>query len=186
MIQACAYHSAMFVKPHQWPTPSESIAIYCVRKLLSCITHLQSLFKSIWIKMPAEKLGPVIISTVISSTTIFLDRKICTFRKTCFSNKYDLQHERQLKCATDSTWMRFYDVIMRPWKIKRYCIVQSLERKNPFTAHNHMLNANRAYILPAGRHPQLLLKYVIKTKGSKQKSKYWVCGSACNIHRQSF
>jgi len=32
----------MFVKPQQWPTPSESIAIYCVRKLVSCITHLQS------------------------------------------------------------------------------------------------------------------------------------------------
>jgi len=41
MIQACTYHSAMFVKPHQWPTPSESIAIYCVRKLVSCVTHLQ-------------------------------------------------------------------------------------------------------------------------------------------------
>jgi len=34
--------SAIFVKPQQWPTPSESIAIYCVRKLVSCITHLQS------------------------------------------------------------------------------------------------------------------------------------------------
>ena len=30
-VQACTYHSAMFVKPHQWPTPSESIAIYCDR-----------------------------------------------------------------------------------------------------------------------------------------------------------
>jgi len=42
MIRACTYHSAKFVKPQQWPTPSESIAIYCVRKLVSCITHLQS------------------------------------------------------------------------------------------------------------------------------------------------
>ena len=31
--------SAIFVKPQQWPTPSESIAIYCVRKLVSCITQ---------------------------------------------------------------------------------------------------------------------------------------------------
>ena len=51
MIQACTYHSAMFVKPQQWPTPSESIAIYCVRKLVSCITHLQSCAKvDIWNK----------------------------------------------------------------------------------------------------------------------------------------
>ena len=42
---ACTYHSAIFVKPHQWPTPTESIAIYCVRKLVSCITHLQSCAK---------------------------------------------------------------------------------------------------------------------------------------------
>ena len=35
---ACTYHSALFVKPQQWPTPSESIAIYCVRKLVSCYT----------------------------------------------------------------------------------------------------------------------------------------------------
>ena len=35
MIQACTCHSAIFVKPQQWPTPSESIAIYCVRKLVS-------------------------------------------------------------------------------------------------------------------------------------------------------
>ena len=43
---ACTYHSAIFVKWQQWPTPSESVAIYCVRKLVSCITHLQSLFES--------------------------------------------------------------------------------------------------------------------------------------------
>jgi len=43
--------SAIFVKPQQWPTPSESIAIYCVRKLVSCITHLQSCAKvNIWNK----------------------------------------------------------------------------------------------------------------------------------------
>jgi len=43
--------SAIFVKPQQWPTPSESIAIYCVRKLVSCITHLQSCAKvDIWNK----------------------------------------------------------------------------------------------------------------------------------------
>ena len=37
--------------PQQWPTPSESIAIYCVRKLVSCITHLQSCAKvDIWNK----------------------------------------------------------------------------------------------------------------------------------------
>jgi len=42
---------SMFVKPHQWPTPSESIAIYCVRKLVSCVTHLQSCAKVvIWNK----------------------------------------------------------------------------------------------------------------------------------------
>ena len=45
------YNSAMFLKPHQWPTPSESIAIYCVRKLDSCIAHLQSCSKfDIWKK----------------------------------------------------------------------------------------------------------------------------------------
>jgi len=44
-------NSAIFVKPQQWPTPSESIAIYCVRKLVSCITHLQSCAKvDIWNK----------------------------------------------------------------------------------------------------------------------------------------
>ena len=37
---ACTYHSALFVKPQQWPTPSESIAIYCVRKLVSCGFYL--------------------------------------------------------------------------------------------------------------------------------------------------
>ena len=48
---ACTYHSAIFVKPQQWPTPSESIAIYCVRKLVSWITHLQSCAKvDIWNK----------------------------------------------------------------------------------------------------------------------------------------
>jgi len=42
---------AIFVKPQQWPTPSESIAIYCVRKLVSCVTHLQSCAKvDIWNK----------------------------------------------------------------------------------------------------------------------------------------
>jgi len=42
---------AIFVKPQQWPTPSESIAIYCVRKLVSCVTHLQSCAKvNIWNK----------------------------------------------------------------------------------------------------------------------------------------
>jgi len=51
MIQACTYHSAIFVKPQQWPTPSESIAIYCVRKLVLCVTHLQSCTKvDIWNK----------------------------------------------------------------------------------------------------------------------------------------
>jgi len=45
------YHAAIFVKPQQWPTPSESIAIYCVRKLVSCIPHLQSCAKvDIWKK----------------------------------------------------------------------------------------------------------------------------------------
>ena len=42
MIQACTYHSAKFVKPHQRPTPSEPTAIHCVRKLVSCVTHPQS------------------------------------------------------------------------------------------------------------------------------------------------
>ena len=41
----------IFVKPQQWPAPSESIAIYCVRKLVSCVTHLQSCAKvDIWNK----------------------------------------------------------------------------------------------------------------------------------------
>ena len=44
-------HTTIFVKPQQWPTPSESIAIYCVRKLVSCVTHLQSCAKvDIWNK----------------------------------------------------------------------------------------------------------------------------------------
>jgi len=44
-------YEGIFVKPQQWPTPSESIAIYCVRKLVSCITHLQSCAKvDIWNK----------------------------------------------------------------------------------------------------------------------------------------
>jgi len=51
MIQACTYHSAIIAKPQQWPTPSESIANYCVRKLVSCVTHLQSCAKDdIWNK----------------------------------------------------------------------------------------------------------------------------------------
>ena len=45
----------MFVKPHQWPTPSESIAIYCVRKLVSCVTNLQSCAKKTHIFSPAQK-----------------------------------------------------------------------------------------------------------------------------------
>jgi len=39
MIQACTHHRAIIVKLQQWPTPSESIAIYCVRKLVSCVAH---------------------------------------------------------------------------------------------------------------------------------------------------
>jgi len=39
MIQAYTHHSAIIVKSQQWPTPSESIAIYCVRKPVSCVTH---------------------------------------------------------------------------------------------------------------------------------------------------
>jgi len=42
MIQACTYHSAIIVKSQQWPTPSESIAIYCMRKLVSCVLHIFS------------------------------------------------------------------------------------------------------------------------------------------------
>ena len=45
---ACTYRSAIFVKPQQWPTPSESIAIYCVRKLVSCVTHLRGTRQSTW------------------------------------------------------------------------------------------------------------------------------------------
>jgi len=42
---------AFFVKPQQWPTSTESIAIYCVRKLVSCVTHLQFCAKvDIWNK----------------------------------------------------------------------------------------------------------------------------------------
>ena len=40
-------YTAMFVTPHQWPTPSESIAIFCVRKLVSCVTHLSVLIQII-------------------------------------------------------------------------------------------------------------------------------------------
>jgi len=49
---------AMFVKPQQWPTPSELIAIYCVRKLVSCVTHLQSCAK-VGIKNKKKKLCTV-------------------------------------------------------------------------------------------------------------------------------
>jgi len=46
---ACVFE--IFVKSQQWPTPSESIAIYCVRKLVSWVTHLQSCAKvDIWNK----------------------------------------------------------------------------------------------------------------------------------------
>ena len=46
-----SHYYPTFAKPQQWPTPSESIAIYCVRKLVSCITHLQSCAKvDIWNK----------------------------------------------------------------------------------------------------------------------------------------
>ena len=45
------YNSAIIVKSQQWPPASESIAIYCVRKLVSCVTHLQSCAKvDIWNK----------------------------------------------------------------------------------------------------------------------------------------
>jgi len=40
--RALLENMAVIVKSQQWPTPSESIAIYCVRKLVSCVTHLQS------------------------------------------------------------------------------------------------------------------------------------------------
>jgi len=51
MIQACTYQSEIFVKPQLCPTPSESIGIYCVRKLVSCVTHHQSCAKvDIWNK----------------------------------------------------------------------------------------------------------------------------------------
>jgi len=53
MTQACTHHSAIIVKSQQWPTPSESIAIYCiVRKLVSCVTHRQPVLirkDSIWL-----------------------------------------------------------------------------------------------------------------------------------------
>jgi len=32
----------IIVNTQQWPTPSESIAIYCVRKLVSCVLHIFS------------------------------------------------------------------------------------------------------------------------------------------------
>ena len=38
-------YNAIIVKPQQWPTPSESIAIYCIRKLVSCFTDLLSCAK---------------------------------------------------------------------------------------------------------------------------------------------
>ena len=51
MIQACTHHSAVIVKSQQWPTPSESIAIYCARKVVSCVTHLSSCaWPDIWNK----------------------------------------------------------------------------------------------------------------------------------------
>jgi len=51
-LPATAQNKAIFVKPQQGPTPSESIAIYCVRKLVSCFTHLQSCAKvDIWNRM---------------------------------------------------------------------------------------------------------------------------------------
>jgi len=36
---------AIIVKSQQWPPLSESITICCVRKLISCVTHLQSCAK---------------------------------------------------------------------------------------------------------------------------------------------
>ena len=42
VIRACACHSAGFVGPHRWPAPGESVAICCVGRLVSCVTHLRS------------------------------------------------------------------------------------------------------------------------------------------------
>ena len=41
-LSETAADQPIFIKPQQWPTPSEFIAIYCVRKLVSCVTHLKS------------------------------------------------------------------------------------------------------------------------------------------------
>ena len=47
MIQACPYHSAIIVKSQQWPTPSESIAIYCVKETsFVCDTSFTDYFYS--------------------------------------------------------------------------------------------------------------------------------------------
>ena len=48
-VSKLTQHKAVMVKSQSqlWPTPSESIAIYCARKLVSCVTHLQSLSKMI-------------------------------------------------------------------------------------------------------------------------------------------
>ena len=68
---ACAHPSAIIVKSQKWPTPSESIAIYCVRKLVSCVTHFQSRAKVdisnkkknyvqlLWSKLKITKLRPI-------------------------------------------------------------------------------------------------------------------------------
>ena len=50
IIMPNLYHIAIFVKPQQWPTPSESIAIYCVRKLVSLyhiVTYNQTIARKL-------------------------------------------------------------------------------------------------------------------------------------------
>ena len=78
-FRVCALHcelaitsiTAIFVKPQPWPTPSESIAIYCVRKLVSCITHLQSYAKvDIWNKKKKLKNYALLLRSNLKVTKI--------------------------------------------------------------------------------------------------------------------
>jgi len=76
---ACTYHSAIFVKPQQWPTSSESIAIYCVRKLVSCVTHLQSCAK---VPMPNGRcdLGSLNSVVAVFSGGVTIVKKFCNLQ----------------------------------------------------------------------------------------------------------
>jgi len=49
-----------------------------------------------------------------TKVTIFLDRKIGTFRKKCFSIKYNLHFKWSLMYATDCNWLKLCGITMKP------------------------------------------------------------------------